>query len=105
MKLRYQSLIVLLEESGFIRKSFAGLLQDYPTTTTLLKRVLLEREEYELLAATQHKIDDDFFVFIKGIHPLLLQRKNHYSRQECQQIAKMTGAPFRRMEELAEATR
>lgn len=98
MKLRQKSLIALLENNQFLRKSIAGFRQDLPLEYALYKTACEEVGAYEMLELFVNRaseMDAKYMIWAKmGALPLIFEVKEAYSDTETSVISRKTKIPL-----------
>lgn len=106
--LRRQSLIALLENNNYLRKSMKGLKEDMPDVYNWLKGEYLKSESYfilELLENRQALIDEKYMIWVRnGELPHIFENKEQYSKVEFYVFSLKTNIPVEEFEEIIEAT-
>jgi len=92
--LRIESLIALLEEYKFLRRSLSGLREAMPDFHEKLKAFYQEKQAYELLQMLvndEEKMDRKYMIWVQdGELPLIIEYKQYYSKIEYEAISKKT---------------
>jgi hypothetical protein len=108
--LRFASLISLLENNSYLRKSLEGLKNDMPDAYDKIKEVYEspDVEAYKLLDLMVNRpgsLDHKYMIWVKnGDLPLILEIKDKYSRTEIDVFSLKTNIPRSDFESIAIAT-
>lgn len=106
MDLRYQSLLSILERNGFLRKTMAGIQNDYPfifSSIALNPLIKSNLEESEIFINSKNT-DNNFFIYIKKDFVLFIPKQSMYSKFQYESIAKTSDIPISEFEEVINAT-
>ena|ERR1700748_723941 len=108
MTLRQQSLIAILENHNFVRKSLNGLRIDMPDLYSKLKDFYQEKEAYmmlELMVNQQSQMDEKYMIWVQaGCLPHIFEIKEVYSEVEYSIFSLKTKVPLNTFVEIVAAT-
>lgn len=108
MTLRQQSLIAILENHNFMRKSLNGLRNDLPDLYLKLKDFYQEKEAYqmlELMVNQEDEMDRKYMIWVQtGCLPHIFEIKEIYSEIEYSIFSLKTKVPLETFNEIVIAT-
>lgn len=110
--LRHQSLIAILEQNGWLLKSYIGFANDFPGLYQQYKDVCIDFEAYEMMPSLSdtENLDKQGMVWVRplgpggAVGPLILERKEAYNKVETAVISSQTSIPLAVFEQVRKAT-